>query len=749
MNTAAPQPVQDIGDQSRHSSSVIRHSDADFYSASDIALATGLNTKRVKRIAQRESWPTRFDGYKLLFQPPARIADIIVGRPAADAAPEVPAVKFADLSHSDSARETVLQRQRAVQLFNDQKHLGVEVALQTTVAVMRATYPTFACSTRSLRRWIADHAAQGIDGLVDQKRGRVGRKAYVNDLQESEILKLAADAVEHGNWKRNNATARINRAAAFRELVANPTVAGPARSWLHGDRASKSSVPPSVRRAIDQRVSPLAATLVQIGPKALKLDGASVDCTYDNVRAGDAFTADDMTANVYVWVEWPNEQGFLLIRPQILAAADIGSMSWLNVRAIVRSKGQYTKDDVWGLIGDVFDDFGLFKIAVLEGGTWQSNVVVGEKTNITDEERFGGLRSLGVKLIHTRTPRGKIIETMFNQLQHAADNVRGFCGRDERKDCPEETKKNLAAVRAGHAHPRQFFLHLSEYSAHLNAVMNQLNNERGDGKILRGLCPADKWTQDVALAPRQQIPDSAKWLYRAAFRRVSVTRNGVRITVGSGRYMTAYNYFAPDLEVHRGRRVIVFWNDYDPDTDAVVYSIKSGRPDKLICVAPRVPDAPRFGANQEQMAAASTHKKLQAQLARTQRASLAPYLQRGFKTEAAQRQADVIDYQLRSAKAEQARRIRTRKTLRDFRGAADELLDTADQESPMNGLGAGDAQLQGQGRGLASHHPISPAEAAAHDAQANPRVSLDEAVAGGSELTERISADLSADALLD
>src|SRR5581483_6160216 len=461
--------------------------------------------------------------------------------------------------------------------------------------------------------------------------------------------------------------------------------------WLHGDRASKSAMPPSVARAIDERVSPLTATLMQVGEKAAKLDGPYVECSYDasDIRA---ITADDMTANCYVWVEWPNEQGFLLVRPQILAVMNVGTMAWLNVRAIIRPKGQYTKDDVWGLLGAYMDEFGLHvddkgsvdQIAVLEGGIWQSNVVVGHKSGLTDEERILGLKSLGVKVIHTRTPRGKIVETGFNSLQHAADNVRGYCGRDERKDCPEETKRNLAAVRAGHAHPRQFFLHLSEYTEHLQAVMAALNNTRGDGKILRGRAPVEAWDEIMATRESQfvQFPDKSKWLYRAAYRVERVTRNGVRITVGTGKYQVAYSYKHPALENHRGRRVIIFWNDYDPDTDAVIYTIQSGRPQQLICVAPRFTNPSRFGATGEEMAAESTHKKLTMQLVRTQRASLAPHFQRNFKTVAARQKDAQVGEQLRAVRSEQGKRIQSRRNVADFQGDIGQLLDAGKTLEP-------------------------------------------------------------------
>jgi len=333
-----------------------------------------------------------------------------------------------------------------------------------------------------------------------------------------------------------------------------------------------------------------------------------------------------MTANVYVWCEWPNSDGFLVLRPQVLAVMDVGSLCWLNTRVVIRPKGQYTKDDVWGLIGDTLDRYGVFRIAVLEGGTWQSSCVVGHKTGITDSDRVGGLESLGVKIIHTRSPRGKIIEGAFNQLQHAMDNCPGFCGRAEMKDCPEAVRQQLAAVRAGKAHPRQFFLHVHQFSDHLQGVMRALNAERNDGKILRGRSPDQAWAE--AAVERPEMPDASKWLYRSAYSVVTVTRNGVRVTVGSGKYQQAYSYYHVALEPHRGRRVICYWNDYDPDTDAVIFSIRDGRPHQLLCAASRVPTLSRFGSDKEALHAEAARKNLAMQLAVSESRSLAPYLQR-------------------------------------------------------------------------------------------------------------------------
>jgi hypothetical protein len=678
MNTVAPQSFETVV---RESSDCPSGSDQ-YFCARDIARALGLSggggKKKIHRTAVIEQWPSKFIGNKLVFIPPASIAELIVEPPTSESAPAAPMVRFSDLIHDKAARDTVLLREKSVLMVRENTHLGKEVALKLVASHMAIEHLTFRISVSSLRQWCVKYAAHGIDGLVEQKRGVVGRKPFAAQLDEHHLLAAAAGSVERG------IKGRLNAARGYRDaLLNNPTINGPARLWMHGEHATKSYVPPSVREAIKQRASPLATSLIQIGPKAAKLAGPYTECTYDNIKAGDAFTADDMTANCYVWCEWPNEDGFILIRPQILAAMDIGSMAWLNIRAVMRPKGQYNQDDVWGLIGDVFDEYGLFNTAILEGGTWQSRVVTGHQTGVDDEARFGGLKSLGVKLIHTRTPRGKIIETAFNSLQHAADNVRGFCGRMEMKDCPEIVRQQLAQVKAGHAHPRQFFLHVSEYTRHLEGVMNALNHERNDGKILKGLAPVDKWAED---APQMRVmPDSHKWMYRAAYRVLAVTRNGLRIAVGTGKYQSTYTYSNPEkLENHRGRKVVVFWNDYDPDTDAVVYTLRNGQPDQFICVASRVTGPSRLGASAEELHGEATRKKLSMQHARTQKASLAPFLQRSERVIAPP--ASEVGKRIAQAKTDNTVRQRARKTLRDFVGGAEVLLGRGADVSPADNV---------------------------------------------------------------
>jgi len=528
---------------------------------------------------------------------------------SADAAEE--RVCFSNL-RSARSRELVLLREQAV--FAAQTE-----PVSAVVERFRREHPLFSISKSSLYSWRLTYNVLGIDGLVEQKIGRSGRPGAARHLTPDQILSARAAAVEYG------VGGRLNIARAARRLSSDPDLAPEVQEVLHGAHAAKSYVAPSIREVL--QVSPLATARLQIGPKHARLHGRWTPCSYDDVKAGQVVTADDMTANAYVWLEWPNPQGHLILRPQILAMLDVGSLAWTNLRAVFRARGQYCKDDVWGLVGDFLDEYGRPKAFLFEGGTWRSNVVVGHKTGLDDESRFAGLRSLGIQLMHSRSPRSKVIECAFNQLQYASDNCRGFCGRAEMEDRPESLRQQLYDIEHGKAHPRQYLMHAREYVEHLEKVMGELNHERQDGEILRGQCPADKWDQDKP--EFEQFPDSAKWLYRSAYRICTVTSNGLRITERSGKYSESYHYDNPAvLTALQGRRVAVYWNDHNPDTDAVLMSIRAGQAHRYLGLAQRVRELPRFGATQEQMHDEGARKAAAMRYAVTESRSLAPYLQR-------------------------------------------------------------------------------------------------------------------------
>jgi hypothetical protein len=399
------------------------------------------------------------------------------------------------------------------------------------------------------------------------------------------------------------------------------------REHLHDGHASKSHVTGSIRRQITP--APLTAALAQ-GPRAARLSDRFTPGDYSDVKAGDVFVSDDMTSNIICWTEWPNGNGWKIGQAQILPVLDIGSLRWLNVRVIMRDSGQYTSDDIAGLFGDVFDQFGLPRDGmVLEGGIWQSNKVIGHdlsKCGLSDDERLGGLASLGLKVYRSYDPRSKIIETMFNQLQAQMDAFTGYAGRDQRTQLPELVKKQIALCsgKTPQHHPNEFFPHISQLADHVQQVMAKLNNRRQDGAVLRGACPLEKWMEESA--DLAKIPDNAKWLYRSAMSVVQVTKNGIRVTQGTGKNQFVYYYDNPELLTPRkNQKVFVYWNDQNPEADVI---LMAGTPRQFIGTASYVSPKKRFSASSEELSEEASRKRGAMAFARAELRSIQPDMQR-------------------------------------------------------------------------------------------------------------------------
>jgi hypothetical protein len=601
----------------------IAESPASYRSAALIATVLGVDKKTVHNRAKKEGWPLKQAGNRLEYLCPPEIDCLcelqapIGKRKAARSAP-AERVSFNSLSNPGT-RQTVLLRERAVIAVGAFPGSKTE-ARANVVATFILKHPGFQISVRSLERWERAYAEQGIDGLVDQKQGKVGRRSVIDQVaaEHPEILETLLT--------RGKAVAldKQSIAAAARELSVHPSLPSKLRNHLHDAHASKSHVTPSIRAAL--RTSELTAALYQ-GPKTARLSGAFTVRDYSELKAGDVYTSDDMTCNAWVWIEWNNARGFIVIQPQLLPILDVRSLRWLNFRLIFREGGQYSSDDIWGLFGDVFDTFGMPRLGfLLEGGHWQANRVQGQKTDLTHHDRIGGLTSLGLTNFRAFDARGKaMIEGAFNILQRHVDAFPGYAGRDQRKQIPEKVKAALAAIKAGD-HPSKYFPHARQYANHVQTVMENLNHERQDGN-LRGASPIEQWALDNP--ERRMLPDEAKWLYRSAMTVTSVTSNGVRVTQGSGKKLQVYYFDNPELLVPlRGQKVVVFWNDHNPDADACICLPKAGGHYKFHGIAKAVHKLPAFSATPEQLQGEAARKKAAMVYARTELRSIQPELQR-------------------------------------------------------------------------------------------------------------------------
>lgn len=618
-----------------------------WYTLAQAARVWGVDKKTARARIETAAWPLRKTGNRFEFQPPedvaAGLADA-VGEPVA----ERPVTEYTKLSGHPKTRERILRKQDACEFVNEQLADGTSFAeaLTATCIHFRQVKPPFSFSESSLRKWHKAYSQRGINGLVENRVGRCGRKRAADSLPPDMITLGKALTAEYKS-----------RAKASRVLASHPDLPAGAREFLHGAHASKSYVTPSIKEAL--RVDPQTESLLQ-GPRRARLDGRWTPGDYSNVKAGDVFTSDDMTSNVFVWLEWPCAEGWRIVQPQILPVLDVGSLRWLNVRVIARHGGQYNSDDIWGLFGDVFDSFGLPRRGfLLEGGHWQSQKVRGYKTGIDDDDRIGGLEGLGLEVKRSYDPRSKHIEGMFHHFQTECDRICGYAGRDQRKQLPEAVKKQLALCKGGHAHPRQFFLHIRDFSNHVHQVMENMNHEQREGAILgqtgEALSALEKWALDN---PRlNAIPDEARWMYRSARAKVKVTRNGIRITHGSGAKQLVYYYDNPEILTARtGQTVHVFWNDQNPDADAIVLDHNR----RFLCTAGRVNPIDRFGGTDEELATERQRKQASMHYSRTEMRTMQPHLARRAAPVPYDGDADQLGREIRKSTERAEEKERTR-----------------------------------------------------------------------------------------
>ena len=256
--------------------SEVRSQNAETYFAANvIARAAGVSAKTIHRRAASEGWPAKQSGNRFDYVPPASIA-VLLTAPAPESAGPDARLSFTALALNDEAKAKVHARLAAVEhhaaLIADGQ--PVEAALIATVSHLASALcplpSAFLFSTSSLRRWLAAHAQFGINGLVEQKQGRSGRKGAASFLPDEMKSKLKADTLQHGSAAR-----------AARNLMRSPELPYAVRKHLHEGHASKSYVPPSIRQA--SQAAPLTAALLN-GPKKARLEGRFTPCHNDAVK---------------------------------------------------------------------------------------------------------------------------------------------------------------------------------------------------------------------------------------------------------------------------------------------------------------------------------------------------------------------------------------------------------------------------------------------------------------------------------
>jgi hypothetical protein len=166
-----------------------------------------------------------------------------------------------------------------------------------------------------------------------------------------------------------------------------------------------------------------------------------------------------------------------------------------------------------------------------------------------------------VRFIHAKRARSKPAELVGGLLQNLMERVPGYCGRDERRDCPESTRLNKLAVER-RTEPHGLFHSFDAWEGELGRLIVQYNATVQDGRILSGKSPDQAFD---AFWPRDNPPiefDARCWHLLAHYvSEREVTKDGICFSIGGKKF----EYRNDLTSAVRGKKVLAWFDPECPE----------------------------------------------------------------------------------------------------------------------------------------------------------------------------------------
>ncbi|MEI2725632.1 MAG: hypothetical protein V9H26_19590 [Verrucomicrobiota bacterium] len=288
----------------------------------------------------------------------------------------------------------------------------------------------------------------------------------------------------------------------------------------------------------------------------------------------------------------PDGRGWYdLTRGQVLAFVDV--RSWKIIAWSLQPERNYNSLVIRTLMNRVCAGWGLPGVWLFERGIWKSAKLVkgesppGWEDGLSWPAAQVGWEQVGVRFIHATRARTKPVERVFGLIQDMMEGTRGYCGRDERRDCPEITKRAMDDVKARRvSHPGELFLSFDEWETELGQIIDRYNASSQDGEVLGGLSPNEAFE---ACWPTDNPParfDASCWHLVAHYvKQVPVTANGICFSVGSRKFVYRNERTGQD----RGQQVLAWFDPECPELVCVTdlnrrnpYLVERSRPVEFI-----------------------------------------------------------------------------------------------------------------------------------------------------------------------
>jgi hypothetical protein len=425
--------------------------------------------------------------------------------------------------------------------------------------------PSLAASEHALRvsfdrkneRWIeGDKSASALlDGRLE-KRGVATGDVFPKRDTDQIIWHAAA-----------NCGGRV--AQAVRDLAASGERSGLSKKTLEvitRPAARKSYVNRRLMSGVSNDVQQLMPFF--LGKKAIDDATAHIQRDYSKLAAMEVVSADDFTLPVYFYI--PDGKGWVtLTRGQCLIFLDV--RSWRIIAYSLQPERNYNSFVIRTLMNRVCRDHGIPGTWYFERGIWKRSLLVNGRAPVGWNDGLSpldaqiGWENMNVKFRYATRARTKPVERVGGMLQDLMHGIRGYCGRDERRDCPEQTKRAIDDVQARRVeHPGELFFNFNEWDERLAQVIAEYNCTSQDGTVLQGLSPNEAfekyWPTDN---PPGKLDEQSWHLLAHYVRPIRVTENGLCFRIGKKSYVYRNERTGQD----RGKTVLAW---FDPESQDII-----------------------------------------------------------------------------------------------------------------------------------------------------------------------------------
>lgn len=416
-------------------------------------------------------------------------------------------------------------------------------ALAKHEAALRKTWK------RKLARWQAGD--QRIETLADQRAANSGFHR-APELTAEDRDAVIAHAVL-------NCDGRVSQ--AWRELAQRKALSEGLLGYYLSNPASKSYCPTRIRAAVKHEIGMMED--IHHGPRQDKLNGAHLIRDWSGVAALDWICGDDATLEVYFYTD-DGRGGFTLMRGQFLVFIDVRTLRVLGFA--LQPERNYNARVIKTAIVRICDEHGLpRKGFYFERGIWaNSRILKGDPIAdpVTWPEAELGLRSLGLKFVHSRLPRSKPVERVIGALQDLMEGEPGYVGPDEMHERFERTQRAKLLVERGVDHPAKHFRDPDAWAARLEEICLQYNATKQDGKMTGGLSPDEAFDKFGRRDdPPVKLTAGCRYLLAHHKRPVKVTSHGITLRFGK----QVYNYRNEQTGQLRGQTVLAWFNPELPE----------------------------------------------------------------------------------------------------------------------------------------------------------------------------------------